>query len=135
MRVVVDTNVLFEGLSRKGVCGRVVDLWVEGRFLPCVSTALALEYDAALTRNQVGDRQTRVRMALQALLLRAQFVPIFFTYRPQSPDPNDDMVIDCAMNARARVVTSNLRDFARAAENLGFELVTPAELVAVFLED
>jgi putative PIN family toxin of toxin-antitoxin system len=134
MRVVIDTNVLFEGLSRKGICGRVVDLWVEERFTPCVSTALAIEYEAALTRNQSKERQLKVRMALQALILRARFVPILFSYRPQSPDPDDDLVIDCAMNAGASVVTSNLRDFAQASKRLGFGLLTPTELVGALLE-
>ncbi len=50
MRAVVDTNVLVEGLEKMGPCGQVIDLWVARQFVPCVSTALALEYEAVLTR-------------------------------------------------------------------------------------
>lgn len=33
------------------------------------------------------------------------------------------------MNAAAILVTSNIRDFYRAKESLGLQLITPAELV------
>ena len=134
MRVVVDTNVLFEGLTRKGPCGWVVDSWVNGRITACVSTALALEYEAVLTRGKTRTQQEWARKAMQALLDRAEFVPITFSYRPQSPDRDDDFVIDCAVNASAAIVTSNVRDFRGAAERLGFDLMTPAALVSVLGE-
>jgi putative PIN family toxin of toxin-antitoxin system len=125
MRAVIDTNVLVEGLNRKGPAGRVIDAWAAGRFVVCVSTAMALEYEAVLSRYGSQERTDKVRRALQALLSRAEFVPILFSYRPISPDPGDDMVIDCAMNARAVVVTSNQKDFHEAAKKLGFELFSP----------
>jgi predicted nucleic acid-binding protein len=48
IRAVVDTNVLFEGLTRLGTGAEVIDAWVDRRFQPCVSTALALEYQDVL---------------------------------------------------------------------------------------
>jgi len=134
MRIVVDTNVLFEGLTFKGPCGRIVDSWISGRIVACISTALALEYEAVLTRDQSQKRQEKTRRALQALLDRAEFVPIVFSYSPQSPDPDDDHVIDCAVNASAPIVTSNIRDFRGASERLGFDLMTPAELASILGE-
>ncbi|MBM4320875.1 MAG: PIN domain-containing protein [Deltaproteobacteria bacterium] len=134
MRVVVDTNVLVEGLKRKGPCGAVVDGWVAKIFEPCVSTALALEYEDVLTRNRSPEEQERMRRVLQALLHRALFVPIVFTYRPQSPDAGDDFIIDCAMNAQAGLVTSNTRHFRGAAERLWFPLLTPEQFVKALQE-
>ncbi len=134
MRLVIDTNVLVEGLSRKGVCGRVVDLWAARRFIPCVSTTLAFEYEDVLTRRGSEEKIERLRRALQALLRRAEFVPVVFSYRPTSPDPGDDFVIDCAMNGRAGIVTSNTRDFRDASKDLGFVLMTPTEFVSVMKE-
>ncbi len=50
LRVVVDTSVLFEGLTHLGAAAQVIDAWVAGHFQPCVSTALALEYQDVLGR-------------------------------------------------------------------------------------
>ena len=38
-------------------------------------------------------------------------------------------MIDCAMNANAVVVTSNIRDFQQAKESLGLRVITPVEFV------
>ena len=135
MRAVIDTNVLVEGLSRRGVCGAIVNSWVDGRFTVCVSTALALEYEDVLTRHGGNERVELVRKALQALLSRVEFVPVVFSYRPSSKDSGDDMVIDCAMNGRAAIVTSNIKDFREASERFGFGLYTPEGFLAALEEE
>lgn len=125
MRAVVDTNVLFEGLSKRGTCGRVVDAWVGRRFTPCVSTALALEYEEVLTNKFNQRRRRSILAALQALLARVEFVPVHFLTRPLSPGADDDLVIECAFNARAVIVTSNLRDLRVAEKVLQIPVLTP----------
>jgi hypothetical protein len=57
--------------------------------------------------------------------------PIYFSWRPASPDPGDDFVIDCAMNAGSIVVTSNVRDFRSAKDSLGLQVMTPVEFVKI----
>ncbi len=50
-RVVIDTNVVFEGLTRQiSVPTFIIDAWREGLFQPCVSNALAYEYLDVLSR-------------------------------------------------------------------------------------
>jgi predicted nucleic acid-binding protein len=56
-------------------------------------------------------------------------VNVWFSWRPVSQDPGDDHVIDCAMNARAAVVTSNVRDFKEAVRTLGLKVVTPVKFL------
>jgi predicted nucleic acid-binding protein len=50
-----------------------------------------------------------------------------------SQDANDDMVLDVAISGGADViVTSNIRDFAPAAERFGIQALTPKEfLIAI----
>ena len=125
LKAVIDTNVLFEGLTTMGSCGEVVDAWVAKQFVPCVSTALALEYEEVLTNKLGTQKSRRTLAALQALLNRATFVPIFYTVRPASPDADDDFVIDCAFNAGACIVTRNTRDFRGLKGAFGIEVFTP----------
>ena len=129
IRAVVDTNVLFEGLTKRGSCGAVVDAWKEKRFVPCVSTALALEYEATLT-NKLGTRKRRLAVgALSALLNRVEFIPIVYRVRPMSPDPDDDFVIECAFNANASIVTRNVKDFRIAQSALEIAVLKPSEFL------
>lgn len=50
--------------------------------------------------------------------------------RPLSSDPNDDMVLDVAINGRADViVTQNAKHFATASRRYGIKVMSPAELL------
>ncbi|MEM1292344.1 MAG: PIN domain-containing protein [Cyanobacteria bacterium P01_H01_bin.162] len=129
-RIVIDTNVLFEGLTKQGgAAGLVIDAWLAGLLTVCVSTALAYEYVDVLSRKLSEKRWQRLQPVVGKLLNLSQFVAIYYSWRPTSPDAGDDLVVDCAMNAGAIVVTSNLRDFRSAEASLGLRVMTPVELV------
>jgi predicted nucleic acid-binding protein len=128
MKAVIDTNVVFEGLTaRGGACGLIVDAWLAGLFQPCVSSALAYEYADVLARKLSEARWLALEPILGRMLAQAELVSIYFSWRPMSPDPGDDLVIDCAMNAGAPVITTNVRDFRLAQRSLGLVVMTPIE--------
>jgi putative PIN family toxin of toxin-antitoxin system len=131
LRVVIDTNVVFEGLTRKnGACGLIIDAWLAGLFTVCISDALAYEYDDVLSRKFSEHRWHETKPLLTELVgENAEFVTIWFSWRPVSPDADDDHVIDCAMNARAMVVTSNIRDFEKAVKSLGLKVMPPVKFI------
>jgi predicted nucleic acid-binding protein len=52
LRVVVDTNVVLEGLTKQGgASGLIVDAWLAGVMAVSVSNALAYEYEDVLSRS------------------------------------------------------------------------------------
>ncbi len=130
INVVIDTNVVLEGLTKQGSApGLVIDAWLTALIKVHVSNALAYEYEDVLARKLSTLRWQALQPILGTLLSRSQFTTIYYSWRPTSPDPGDDLVIDCAMNAKAIITTSNLRDFRQATESLGLQVITPAELV------
>jgi predicted nucleic acid-binding protein len=132
LRVVIDTNVVFEGLTKKGgASGLIIDAWFAGLMVVCVSNTLAYEYDDVLSRKLAPERWILLKPLLGKLLSIAEYTSIYFSWRPTSPDPGDDLAIDCAMNAGAIVVTSNIKDFRSAKESLGLRVMTPVEFVNV----
>jgi predicted nucleic acid-binding protein len=134
LRIVVDTNVVFEGLTKQGgASGLIVDTWLAGLMVVCVSNALAYEYGDVMSRKLSEERWSSLKPVLGKLLSIAQFTNIYFSWRPTSPDAGDDLVIDCAMNASAIVVTSNIRDFQSAKESLGLRVLTPVQFVGVLV--
>lgn len=129
IRAVVDTNVLFEGLTSRRPAGKVIDAWAARAFQPCVSTALALEYEDVLGRKLGTQKREQALRALQALLIRCEYVPIRYSYRPASKDPGDDLVVDCVLDAEALLVTDNVQDFRVPAEELGFRICRPPDFL------
>ena len=130
MHVIIDTNVLFEGLTKQGgAAGWLIEAWLAGLMEVYASNALAYEYAAVLSRKLSSERWCKIQAVLGTLLEKTNFVTIYYSWRPASPDPGDDHVIDCALNAGAIVITSNVRDFELARRALGLHVVKPLEAV------
>ncbi|MGK7946285.1 MAG: putative toxin-antitoxin system toxin component, PIN family [Microcystaceae cyanobacterium] len=126
--MVIDTNVLFEGLTKQGgIEGLIIDAWLEKLMTVVISDALAYEYADVLSRKLSPQRWLTLKPVLAKLLKIAQFTPIYYTWRPTSPDPGDDLVIDCGINGNAIIITLNIKDFKRAQKALGLPIMTPQE--------
>ena len=130
LQAVIDTNVVFEGVTTQGSApGLIVEAWLNQLFVACVSNALAYEYTDVLARKLAPRRWRQLQPVVGMLLARARFVPVYFSWRPMSPDLGDDHVIDCAMNASVPVVTANVQDFRLAQEILGLVVLPPVDFV------
>ncbi|WP_039714023.1 PIN domain-containing protein [Scytonema millei] len=130
LRVVIDTNVVFAGLTQQGnAASLIIDAWLANLLQVYVSNALAYEYADVLSRMLSETRWQSIKPVLGTLLSQANFTTIYYSWRPASPDPGDEHIIDCAMNASAIVITSNIRDFKTAKESLGLQVMTPLEVV------
>ncbi|MCP4360558.1 MAG: PIN domain-containing protein [Chloroflexi bacterium] len=126
IRAVIDTNVLFEGLTkRNSVSTLILRAWQSGLFQACVSLALQYKYYDVLSRKLSPQRWQRVQPALGSLLEVAISIIPHYLWRPSSPDPGDEFLIDCAMNAKAWIVTYNMRDFLLARLELGLIVLSP----------
>lgn len=137
IRIILDTNVVFEGMTQvNSASGLLIEAWLGGLLSVCVSDALAYEYEYVdvLSRKLNAERWEAARPALATLLARAQFITIHYSWRPATPDPGDDHIVDCAMNSGAVVVTHNQKDFRLAERELGLIVVSPLQLVAVLAQ-
>lgn len=135
LRVVLDTNVVFEGLTKsQSASGLIIDAWQQEMITPCVSIALMYEYEDVLERKLSPIRWKQIQPALNGLLKHADYTTIYFSWRPSSPDPGDDHVVDCALNAKAIVVTANVKDFRQAQINLGVRVARPVDIVKMLDE-
>ena len=57
-------------------------------------------------------------------------VEVRFSWRPQTRDTKDEMVLEAAVNGRAdAIVTYNLADFTSAGERFGISIISPAEVL------
>ena len=77
-----------------------------------------------------GKSRAETTAILDALEAVADPVYVAFRYRPMSVDPDDNMVLDVAINGDADViVTNNTRHFREPAERFNIAVLTPAELL------
>ena len=134
MRLVLDTNVIVAAFrSRNGASNLLLRLVDQGIVTPLCSTALFLEYEAVLSRDETrkatGHSLKDVAAVMSALAAVSAGVDISFRTRPMLPDAADEMVLEAALNGEAEaIVTHNVRDF-HPALGLGLTVVTPGEIV------
>lgn len=132
MVIVIDTNVFIAALrSRRGASFRLLSLVGTERFDIALSVPLVLEYEAVAVRQLAETKLTledldAILDYLCAVALRRR---VFFLWRPQLPDPKDDMVLELAVDAGARhIVTFNLRDFV-GFDRFGIRAVHPRQFL------
>jgi predicted nucleic acid-binding protein len=68
------------------------------------------------------------RGLIDAIIDVIEPVEVHYQWRPQVSDPDDDMVLETAVNGRAdAIVTFNRDDFGAAPARFGLELLRPGE--------
>jgi putative PIN family toxin of toxin-antitoxin system len=131
MRVVLDTSVLVAALrSQSGASWAALEAARERRFRIAASQALFLEYEQVLKRAEPRLPEPVVNKVLENLAELADPVEIYFRWRPQLSDADDEMVFVAAVNGQAdAIVTHNRRDFEQAARRFGIHVWSPAALL------
>lgn len=133
LKVILDTSVLIAALrsgSGASAAALIRILRLDARLL--LSYALVCEYrDVALRPDQLAAFQ-RTAQEVESLISELEELaePLAFAerHRPLSPDPDDDLVLEAAINGRADfILTHNIRHLRQAAAGFKIDVVTPQE--------
>jgi putative PIN family toxin of toxin-antitoxin system len=134
-RVVLDTSVIAAALRTRAGAGNAVLRLVALTKLRLLATPpLFLEYEDVLKRPEHrlahGLNLEAIEEFLAELAALIEPVDVHFLWRPQVRDPNDEMVLEAAINGRAdALITYNIADFAGAGERFNVEILRPGELL------
>jgi putative PIN family toxin of toxin-antitoxin system len=138
---VLDTDVLVAAFrSDAGASRQVLEAARAHRFELLLSVPLMLEYESVLTRPEhlaaCGASREDVSAVLDELALVGKRVELMIRTRPMLPDPNDEMVLETAINGRAdAIVTFNERDFRSVVARFRCSVVRPGEIVRGLVEE
>lgn len=133
MKIVLDTSVLVAAArSRNGASYQLVSMLPDPRFDFALTIALYTEWQSALTRPAHipdGVSVDGVLGYLRYMASLAHLQEVHFLWRPFLRDPDDDMVLECAVASGSQyIVTHNIKDFRRAPE-LKVHAITPADFL------
>jgi putative PIN family toxin of toxin-antitoxin system len=138
---VLDSNVLVAAFrSDSGASRRILEEALAEDFELLLSVPLMFEYEAVLTRPEhlsaSGASVEDVEDVLDGLAAVGRRVRLAFRWRPALPDPNDDMVLETAVNGQAHaIVTFNERDFNPVAARFGCRVMRPGEFLRWLARD
>ena len=127
-KVVIDTNVMVSALRKStGAPGRILDSWVQGRFVLIVSQEILNEYFQVLVRKAIEPDLVAVlsrRMSRYARLVRPKE-----RLNVVEQDASDNKFLECALEENAEYSISgdrHLLDLKRFGET---EIVTPTRFL------
>ena len=136
MRYVLDTNVVVAALrSPSGASAELLRTALRRELRLVLSVAMALEYEAVCRdprqRIESGLQEEQVRKVIDTLCDICECVQPRYQWRPQLRDPNDEMVLEAAINGKAdALVTFNQKDFGAIPERFGILTLSPREALA-----
>jgi putative PIN family toxin of toxin-antitoxin system len=136
MNYVLDTSVLVAGIrSPNGASAEILRKTLVKDITVLCSVPLFLEYEEVLLR---PEHLSAARVSekdllnfLDVLAGAIYEVEIQYLWRPCLRDPDDDMVLEIAVNGlrlgdQVTIVTFNQRDFLPHASRLGVEIISPS---------
>jgi putative PIN family toxin of toxin-antitoxin system len=122
----LDTNVLVSGTVFGGVPGSIINAAVDRRFILALSPTILHEYGNVLFRSKFGLLPEAVELLVRDMESHALIVYPTKKHQIVADDPDDDAVVDCAVEARADVVVSGDSHLTGLRQVEGIPVVTPA---------
>ena len=135
-KVVIDTSVMISALiGKRGASREVIRRCLTGEHLPLISNPLFQEYEDVSSRKRVKGAcplsEREIRDLLNAFYSVCSWVPIYYLWRPNLKDEDDNFLIELALAGNSQtIVTNNVKDL-EAAE-LRFEdlrIFTPQQIL------
>jgi putative PIN family toxin of toxin-antitoxin system len=135
MNVVIDTNVWISALiSKDGLSRDVIRLAFNDEISPQISTSLFLEYETVMKRKKIQDLCSLTleeqNELFQAFLSTYKWNEIFYLWRPNLNDKDDDFLIELAVASNSKmIITENKKDLSSGELKFDFEVLTPKEFL------
>ena len=134
--IVIDTSVMVSALiGRRGGSRQVLRKCLLGEYKPLISNALFQEYEGVTSRNRIESttplNDTEIRELLNAFYGVCYWVPVYFLWRPNLPDENDNFLIELALAGNSNIiVTNNVKDLKGAELTFdALEILRPEQLL------
>ena len=109
-RIVLDTNCLLMSIPRRSPYHKILEDFLLGKYVLCVSNEVVLEYEEILTQ-KVG--KVIANNIVNAILAASNTVYIYpqKRYHIIETDPDDNKFVDCAITANAKYIVTQDRHY------------------------
>lgn len=137
MKVVIDTSIWISALIKKESKARdLLRLAFKQKIFPQINEPLFREYENVMNREKIQKltplSKTEQNELFEAFLATCRWNEIYYLWRPNLKDENDNFLIELAVASGAKaIITYNIKDFKNSELIFKHKIVTPEN----FLKD
>ncbi len=135
MKIVIDTSVWISALITKESRAReLLRLVFQEKLFPQMSESLFREYEAVMKREKIQQLTSLTLLQqnnlFEAYLSTCKWNEIYYTWRPNLKDEDDNFVVELAVASGAEaIVTYNIKDFKNAELLFKYKIITPEDFI------
>ena len=138
MIVVLDTNTFISSLiSQTGAPCKIIEIWKTGEFDLAISEALLDELVRVINyekvKKYIRQYEKQVDNFLKFINKMAIFVEPKVKIKFIADDPDDDRLLECAVEARANYIISGDKHLLNLGEFRGIVVLCPAEFLNLLM--
>jgi len=131
-RVVFDTNVLLSALLwHQGKPRLIFRKAIEGKIKVYCCKEIIQELRGVLKRD-FDESNDLINEQISVILAYMEFIEVIYHEKIVKDDPDDDLVINCALSARANYIVSGDAHLLKIKEYNGIKILSPAEFIRLF---
>ena len=125
-RVVLDTNILISAILFGGKPRLILDDVIAGRIDCFLSSEILDELNAVLQRPKFGFTPSQCLAIIEELHRTCEIIKPISELSVQISDPDDKIILVCAVDADADYIISGDTDLKRLHPFNGIQILTPA---------
>jgi putative PIN family toxin of toxin-antitoxin system len=139
MKIVIDTSVWISALITKNSKAReLLRLVFQEKLFAQMSEALFREYEDVMKRKKIQDLTplslSEQNELFEAYLSTCKWNEIYYMWRPNLKDENDNFVVELAVASAAEaIITYNVKDFKNTELIFKHKIITPEEFIKEIL--
>ena len=132
--IVLDTNVLISALLFGGPPREILNMIVAGAVDCSLSPPILDELKDVLQRPKFGFSSQQAMAVVEELSALCTIVGPFERISVISADPDDDRILECALEARADIIVSGDAHLLELGRHEGIRILSPSEFLRMMRE-
>lgn len=134
MRITVDTNILISALGWNGAEAAVIDMVLDSKLELCLSAEILSEFYRVVKYPKLGFSDTEIDGFIGLILPKVLFVKPAMTIDIVVDDPDDNRIIECAIEGKSDFILSGDKHLLQLGEYNGLKILIASEFLKILIE-
>jgi len=135
MKIVVDTNVLISATFWEGDSNKIIEKVEHKELELIISQSILEEFISVLgykeIQDKIKDKNLEMKRTVEKIASISTIVEPQLNFHEIKDDPDDDKILDCAVEGEAEFIISQDKHLLKLKEFKGIRIIPPTEFLKI----